>query len=266
MNCRIAYNKLKRELGILDAYIELSELSHRDFILNAKNSSNIKDFVKNKSQEHNIIVSANSIEKIKRTFVLTYISLTYNAFEVFFEDFRSEYNLFSNKRFDYELSQEKKSITRFNFLLHNFKELGQKIPKSHIDLYNYFRAIRIRTTHPKSKIKNIESAFNALNIDQETFIAKKKKKEFKIESIPNNFNELTFDDWLMFTKLVKSIANEISKLTIPEPLKLIKHYNLKRLNKYSDFEKKREAVRKNLWSDFMIDKNFNSFEEIYKVM
>lgn len=60
----------------------------------------------------------------------------------------------------------------------------------------------------------------------------------------------------MFTKLVKSIAYEISKLTEPEPLSLITYYNLKRFNKYSDIQRKKESVKKILWSDFVIDEHF----------
>lgn len=191
MNCRIAFNKLERELGLLDSYIELSELSHRDFILNAENASSVEEFVKNKSRQHNIIVSTNSISKIKNTFIPTYISLTYNAFEIFFDDFRNEYNLFSKNKFDYRLTKKGgKSTTRLNFLL---EKLEQRIPRNHIILFNYFRTIRIRTTHQKFEIKNIENAYQKITLDKKV-LEKRPKKEFRINSIPNDYENLAFDD------------------------------------------------------------------------
>lgn len=267
MNCRIAFKKMERELGLLDSYIELSELSNRDFILNAKKYGNTEEFVKLKSNQHKIYVNTNSITQIENSFVLAYISMTYNAFEIFFDDFRIEYNIFSKDNFDYHLTKKGgKQITRLQYLFERFKELKEMIPNSHINLFNYFRVIRIKATHNNYEIKNIINAYEKLIVEDDFSLKISKKKEFKIEVLPNEYYNLNFHDWLMFTKLVKSIALKISKLTVPVPNNLISYYNLKRLNKYKSLQRKKEAIKKVVWSDFKIDNNFFFFDEINKLL
>lgn len=262
--CRKAYKKLCREIGEQDAFIELNELAFRYFIADVE-EENMQKFIKKQSEEHGISVNSKPKDEMKILFAKNYIAMTYNVFEIFFDDFRKEYNDFNNEdnRFDYELTQKKgKQITRFQFLLNRFPSLKTVIPLNHQNLYFYFKEIRTNTTHIASDISKIDKLYENLLTDSEEFCLNCKKKEFVIKKLPNPYEEISFDDWLMFTKLIKSIALKISKLTVPSAQKIADNYKLKKFNKYKDISKKKDGVRKKLWTDFYIDNDFNLFEEL----
>ena len=294
MYCRIGYKKLLRDIGLQDTFIELNELSQRYFEVKMIEYGNLKEkefiklnqelpqkklvievakykkakekeFIDIQSKKYKISVNSDLKEKMRILFAKNYIAMTYNSFEIFFDDFRKEYNQFNNTgdSFDYELTLKKNvKITRFEFLLKKFPLLNAKIPTNHKNLYYYFKEIRTNTTHAKSDKSKIEDLYKKLELDTVEFSSSKKRKEFTFKTLPKQHQKLDFDDWLIFTKLIKSIALEISKITNPSPEKLIKKYNLKQLNRYKTKTKRKEAVKKTIWSDFFVEDNFDFFNKI----
>ncbi len=219
-----AYRNLIDDLGKLDFVIEISELAIRDFVQTLKNSGNPESFLKSKCDEHTIYVGLNDLTKISNTVSISNIIQVYQCVSNFFYNFQTEYNDICGTKWIFtqgetKLSQIKKYFKE-KFNKHDF------IDEHLIDIFNYYHEVRDKFSHPKITDKELKKRFET-TIEYKDFLL----KEYGMQNSPKKYNEIDFEDFILFTKISKSLCLKISSFCTPNPEHIIQYLKLKRFKR-----------------------------------
>lgn len=200
-----SYSNLKHELGVLDATIEVVEISIREFsILGTYKSFN--DKIKYYSEKHEICVNETSSEEVIKASAGLYILLTHGVFDSFLDKFLIEVKRY--RQFD----SKKDGQTILDFILDQMDEREFKNNPLYKG-YDYYRLLRNDLAHvgfsfrqaPPSQ-ENIEKIFEA--------IKKPNKKEIKYRAFTKGSVE--FDDFIIFSRIIKKIAWNLCQFAKPQ--------------------------------------------------
>jgi len=247
--------KLKNDLGRYDAIVEFTEIAIRDFIKSSEETKSFDQYLKQKSTEHQIRVD--SIDKgiFKTRIALGYIISVFQSFELFLREFKEEYCELYDVKWNLPDSKEnllRKIISKVSSLSKAKNVIGE----SNIELFDYYRKIRNKYVHDYIDKEKIDKAYKKI---------KKQEAELKIIypnlNAPNDFENISFDDFILFTRAVKEIANGLCSLIEPEnEIVLVDYY--KRTKLYSKFKDKPErkigAIKHDLNFRFGITENIDS--------
>ncbi len=115
------------------------------------------------------------------------------------------------------------------------------------DVIEYYRFIRNNFIHALGKESNkFESQIKQ----------KIKTTKYNLLSAPNKFNEMKFDDFILFTRAIKKLAklfNHHYKLTNSQIIESIKQNHKSKLNKFSNnYKRKRNLIKQLLKIDYNI--------------
>lgn len=210
--------ELINNLGKYDAIVEFTEIAIRDFIHIANNSGDFDSYLKCKSAEHEIKVDSIDRTIYRSRISQSYILSVYQTFELFLRQFRDEHNDLFNGNWKFDDSTESlllkliKQISTVNKAKTSFGEFR-------LELFDYYRRIRNKYSHEYIDDSKLHKAFaqvskykNDISINYPKLVA------------PNEFNGITFDDFILFTRLVKDIASGLNDLIQPISNSLIADY------------------------------------------
>ena len=85
--------ELRKELGQYDAVVQLTEVSVRDFIENAKNHSSVKEYITQQSQKYSIRTNDVEMDLLMNRLPLQYIASVQQYAEYFFYRFKLDLSL-----------------------------------------------------------------------------------------------------------------------------------------------------------------------------
>jgi hypothetical protein len=210
-----AFRSLKKGLGEFDAVVECNELAIREFLKNLKASHDKKQFIQDLSQKHQIRVDTVSVDLFSSRIRLFYILSIMQQAEQFFDEFKKEYKSYYTAWVD-KVDGE----TDFDNLLRNVytsKEIG--INGIGIEVYNgfeYYRLVRNRFAHSEEKDpKKLEK--NCLKVrEYQGFY----NSTFHSLDSPNGYDKIDFNDFLLFTNIVKNIGYTLCEKSKPDNSKL----------------------------------------------
>jgi len=219
------FRKLKKKLGKLDAIVECNELAVREFISNVKQSSKPTEYINEVSLMFNVKVNNVDIEYMPIRISHLYILSTYQQAEIFIKKFRNEHP--ASK--DWRSREDKESPLKH--ILDCINISSTNLQQYLIDIFEYYREVRNRFAHEESKENSTMTALLTKIKKHEDDIL----KEYKI--IPNKYENINFDDFLLFSRVTKDIALELCNLSQPtddkiiEMLKIYSQYKPKLSNK-----------------------------------
>lgn len=234
-----AYNNLKRKLGEIDAIVECLELASQNFIeyitKDGNNNKNIQDNIQLLSHKHSIKVDFVEPKTFENRVMLLHIVSVYEQLECYYEEIINEHPLIPNK------SEKTKGMTLIDFILN--KTLSTELKDSiEYKTLEYYRLIRNKFSHVIDNDKELISF-------KKNIITLKNLSKYNNLNSPNDFKELKFDDFILFTRCVKNFSKKINELyTINyEDLKevILKKYNCK-LRKSLQSEKRLRKLIKQL--------------------
>ena len=210
-----AFRSLKKGLGEFDAVVECNELAIREFLQNLKASQDKNQFIQSLSQKHQIRVDTVSIDLFSSRIRLFYILSIMQQAEQFNDEFKKEYKTYYKNWTD-KVDGE----TDFDNLLRNVytsKEIG--INGIGLEVYNgfeYYRLVRNRFAHSEEKDpKKLER--NCLKVrEYQAFY----NSTFHSVDSPNNYDKIDFNDFLLFTNIVKNIGYTLCEKCKPDNSKL----------------------------------------------
>ena len=190
-----SYRALKRKLGEFDAVVECNELAMRELIQSLRENP---AYVEDLSAKHGIKVDSVNLDILQPRVAQFYILSVYQQFEGFLESFRDEHP--HSSRWIYE---DGKSLLQN--ILRNLDNGGNDlkakcIVEYQLDILDYYRLVRNHFMHPEISLSKLSSKLNKLRKDQ--------IKEIYpfVHTAPNSFEELSFDDFILFSKVVKEVA------------------------------------------------------------
>jgi hypothetical protein len=189
-----AYRRLKKTLGEFDAVVEFNEIAIREFIEHAHTEYPAK-YIQALSHKHKVKVNEVNFIKFGSRIRQYYIASVYQQFDQFLTDFKDEWKLYFN---DIVWTNKEDGETKLSNIL---KNTNISISSDLIDCIEYYRLVRNYMAHTDRDIKEIKKRYQKLCSNKNDFL-----NELTISAIPNELDNINFDDFLFFTNLIKHIT------------------------------------------------------------
>ncbi|OQA86280.1 MAG: hypothetical protein BWY28_02425 [bacterium ADurb.Bin236] len=202
---------LFRYLGEIDALVELTELAARSFLHSAKQSDDVRAYVESLSKQLNICVNLSEVDCLSHHLARSYIVTVYQSAERFLHEFRGEHILLYGREWTGDRKDsDPLTVTLLN-VASNRKEAEDKIGIDLITCFQYYRVVRNWIIHTKdSDLNKPLHAFCEI-----VKYLPEHKTLFGQTDAPNKPNELTFDDFILFSRLTKYIAKKLCEISYP---------------------------------------------------
>lgn len=202
-------SELISNLGKYDAIVEFTEIAIRDFIDYAYKSDDFDSYLKSKSEAHKIKVDTVDRLIYRSRISQSYILSVYQTFELFLRQFKDEHNDLFNGDWKFDDSTDSLLIKLIRKIttINNAKIV---IGDFRLELFDYYRKVRNKYSHDYIDDSKMDKAF-AQVIKFKTDISNGYPKL----SAPNEFEKINFDDFVLFTRLVKDIAYELNNIIQP---------------------------------------------------
>jgi len=200
-------NRFKRNLGELDAIVEFTEIAVRDFVKKANYADSFNTYLERKSKEHSICVNSINNNIFQTRISHSYIVSTYQVAEDFFYQFKDEHNDFFDTKWSFDKDSED------NLLIQTIKQISTKnkalviLGEHRIQIFNYYRNVRNKFSHTRIKDDKINKEFLLLK-DNISLI----QTDYPKLNAPNDYNNISFDDFILFTRILKDIISRINML------------------------------------------------------
>lgn len=225
----VCYRDLHNTLGAVDAIVECIELSVRHFHCLAQEDVDVNNFVKQMSDKYYVKVSAINFNSLKQRASCLYLLNVYQQFEQYLRDLRKEYPLEDSWSDD-------KNRSLFLNTLDNLRNKNKVITSFEIDLIEHYRLVRNYFMHSI----DIESCNQNVKVLRSSVI---KDKVLYKYSAPNMYDQIEFDDFLLFTKVVKDVAIKMCIIGKPTDDYIIEM--LVRRPTYDSFQKGIKKLKNN---------------------
>lgn len=212
-----AFRNLKKGLGEFDAVVECNEMAIREFLKNLNASQNQEQFIQDLSQKHDVKVHTVNINLFSSRIRLFYILSVMQQAEQFFDDFRKEYKTYNPES---SWTNKVEGETDFDNLLQNiFATRGKGIIEIGEEVYHgfeYYRFVRNRFAHSEEKDpKKLENQCVKI-----TEYAPFYSLKFHSVNSPNRYDKIDFNDFLLFTNIIKHIGYTLCEKCKPDNLQL----------------------------------------------
>ena len=196
--------RLWQVLGEYDALVEYIELTTRMFktSFESQHELTFPEFLSSEAMKENICLNDLTLDNYETFKYKYYLILPNSSFDRFLDDFMIDFHTLFDKNIP--LSRNKTKLhsivdylvgDSFSILLENFS----------ISLYDYYRLIRNSLAHDSLKKEpEIVEIFSSLNIADV-------HSRYPRLSAPHDMDNLTFDDFILCTANIKSIADKLTK-------------------------------------------------------
>lgn len=223
------FRTLVKSLGEFDALVEYQELANR-ILLDAFNNSNesFGDFLSRVAKEQGIFLNDITLQNYKSSLVQGYLVYPDACFDDFLGGYDKEVKLLTGC--DYDLNKHEGS--HFERIIKALKKEGisLKVDDNRVKMYLYYHSLRNDLAHHLEK--NNKDKYNDINKDAI-------KVQYDKLNAPNLKESLNFDDFILCTANIKTIAFEMMTSLPP----------------YVNWEQ-RAVDNKNTWF-----KNYNRYSE-----
>lgn len=196
--------RLWQVLGEYDALVEYIELTTRMFktSFESQHELTFPEFLSSEAMKENICLNDLTLDNYETFKYKYYLILPNSSFDRFLDDFMIDFHTLFDKNIP--LSRHKTKLhsivdylvgDSFSILLEDFS----------ISLYDYYRLIRNSLAHDSLKKEpEIVEIFSSLNIADV-------HSRYPRLSAPHDMDNLTFDDFILCTANIKSIADKLTK-------------------------------------------------------
>jgi hypothetical protein len=217
--------RLRQYLGEYDALVELNELAVRYFVDSAQKTGDVRSFVDNASASHGVRVNADSLDDLRLNTAKTHILVVYQSADQFLAEFEREHCWLHQRAWKGQGKEKKSPLERvLEEVAGSYGEGQRVIGKAQESVFEYYRQVRNLITHrddPTSeeaednladsedvgkRTKQLESMHKGLH----NRFLDEIKETFGLEGVPHRFNELTFDDFILYSRNLKLIAERLS--------------------------------------------------------
>lgn len=246
LNC---VSELYKNLGRFDAIGEFTEVAIRDFIHQANKSSNFDNFLQEKSNQHNICVNTIDQSVYRARISHSYILSVYQTAELFIHQFRDEHiDLYNNT---WTLDD-----TKDNLLIKTIRKISAVSPATahigvhRLSIFNYYRVVRNKYSHDRISEIRVDQEFQNINQFRTQI-----QTDYPGLLAPNNFDNISFDDFILFSRTIKDIAFRLNDLITPKNEQLKDYYIRKEFFKELNENplRKTNALKGHMLSNFGIE-------------
>lgn len=207
-----AFRNLKKGLGEFDAVVECNEMAIREFLKNLKASKNKKQFIEDLSQSHGVRVNTVNVDLFSSRIRLFYILSVMQQAEQFFHEFKKEYKSYNGGTWNEKVDGD----TDFDNLLQNiYSSKGRGIDGIGKEVYHgfeYYRFVRNRFAHSEENdLKKLNAQCNKITEYIDFY-----NSTFHSINCPNTYDKIDFNDFLLFTNIIKKIGYTLCEKCKPD--------------------------------------------------
>jgi len=203
--------RLFRYLGETDALVELTELSARSFIAWAWQSGNVAAFIEDQSRQHGVCVNLGEVDILHDHLSRSYIVTVYQSAERFLHEFRKEHRALYGKEWVGDADDTDPLTVSLRNVAATETEAERRVGADLVSRFQYYRLVRNWAVHTKaSDITKPQAAFEKIAPYSSEHLDK-----FGAVKAPHRPSELCFDDFVLFSRLTKEIAERLCRIAEP---------------------------------------------------
>jgi hypothetical protein len=204
------YLRLKRELGQIDACVECLEIAVREFLRQCDISERPSRTVQDLSRKHGIRVDAVDVARFRCQSVgLQLIGVT-QVFETFLDSFLREHPRLGSR------DGRKDSETVLDFVIRRLEPASMKRQqlKDSLDyrLYDYYRLLRNDLAHSGVGLEEVGHSGSRGKLLDGLRTECAGCDEYRALKAPNPPASVSFDDYVLFTRVAKRLARALCVL------------------------------------------------------
>lgn len=196
--------RLWQVLGEYDALVEYIELTTRMFktSFESQHELTFPEFLFSEAMKENICLNDLTLDNYETFKYKYYLILPNSSFDRFLDDFMIDFHTLLDKKIP--LSRHKSKLQSILDYLAR-ESFAISLEDFSISLYDYYRLIRNSLAHDSLKKEpEIVEIFSSLNIADV-------HSRYPRLSAPHDMDNLTFDDFILCTANIKSIADKLTK-------------------------------------------------------
>jgi hypothetical protein len=201
------YRDFKFELGQFDAICEMIELARRELEGQAKASNNVVQFIAGLSNKHKVRVNTFDGDELAAQTARFYVVSVHQRFDDFLLDLKKEHPDGHNWNLDGKEGRLLKLARAVNFK-HTLE----------FDVCEYYRKVRNGTVHAEARDK---LAKGDDKLRQRVQAGGGATSYAKLNA-PSAYDEVSFDDFILFSRCAKNLAEQLCIHTRPSPAALVK--------------------------------------------
>lgn len=233
------YNRLKEELGYSDAINEYIEVLLREYERHPHNEASFQDAAAVFGIQVNNVPAATVLARVRGSYIVS----VYQVFENYLarmENFLKDYGNYRNKE------DGESALKHVHACL-----LGMQKTSSDAYVYylicDYYRLIRNLCAHVDNE-KKVTQAYEKLSDRREQI-----RVLFPKLQAPNPYQTITFDDFILYSRAAKALAQLYQAHMCYDPVKLACSVDWKKYRGYkTNPERARKAIRQELRVKFPI--------------
>lgn len=206
-----SFRRLWKYMGEADAMIELTELAALSFTSDAAASGNVDKFVATTSKKYGVCVNLPEVTMLHKHLYRHYIVTVYQSAECFLHEFRREHVGLYGK----DWKGDANNIDPLTVALRNVSEseatAAEAIGNDLISRFQYYRFVRNWVVHTKeSDVSKPQEKY-----EQIIEYSKDNVERYATVKAPNRPEDLSFDDFIFFSRLTKDLAEKLCEVARP---------------------------------------------------
>lgn len=220
------YNNFKKLIGEYDSVNEFIELMVRDFHNNYKSELADPDFLKKKSAEHNIMLTSYKTNVFFQKISTSYIVSVQQCFETFLKEVNDK----GKKLGSYNWKTKEKDESWLHCIINNVlskNEINELQPL--IQLCEYYRIVRNSAVHDFYDKNDCGKEFE--NVSK---YSRQLEVMYNKLNAPNKYEQISFDDFIIFTRAAKDIAYKIYNSFKYDIDKILQETDLRNFYRYKN--------------------------------
>ncbi|MTI84261.1 MAG: hypothetical protein FH756_10220 [Firmicutes bacterium] len=250
------FKRLKKTLGEHDAVNEFIELIVRDFKGTYSVDGLEKDFLEKKSLEHNIYITSFDSDLLFRKIRLNYIVSVHQCLEMFLREINDEAKDLGMYKWNYRTEDKSWLICVVENI---FSDINIVDFHDLISVCEYYRHVRNVAVH--DFYDDADKEFKKID----KYISKLRSRYPNLNA-PNKIQDIGFDDFILFSRAAKEIAQSIINHFRYDPNKILNNNDFVKFKKFKNNpDRLKKAIKLALVSKYDLDTNTlsKSINKIY---
>lgn len=215
--------RLTRYLGESDAILEIDELACRFFVDAANQSGDKAGFVLECSERFGVCVNLSEFDGWRAHLAQRHIVAVYESAEMFFKEFRREHSELNRREWTGDVDGKSRMTLALENVGASFDQARNVVGMDLISRFEYYRLVRNWIVHDKER--NPEKETKALE-SLSPYSASNSTALGRLVA-PNCPNALNFDDFILFSRVTKLVAERLNDLGTPSQDSWVSTFDLK---------------------------------------
>lgn len=214
---------LARYLGESDAILEIDELACRYFIDAACRSGDTARFVTQCSEKFGVCVNLTEFNTWRAHLAQRHIVAVYESAERFFKEFRREHSEVHRREWTGDAEGKSRLILALENVGSSKREAELAVGPDLISRFEYYRLVRNWIVHERARTPEKE-------IDTLAKLTEYTAANTAVLGrllAPNRPEALSFDDFILFSRVTKLLAERLSALGKPDNESWITNFDMK---------------------------------------